>query len=86
MRAACPLFDLSCSFPREEATIRSPLLSPQQPKSSCAAVYRLSFQQEVVVGLDCSDMSELSHWPTCRPVGKRGHVPRRPKKSRMNTV
>ena len=23
--------------------------------------------------MDCSDMSELSHWPTCRPVGLRIH-------------
>ena len=32
-------------------------------------------------GLDCSDMSELSRWPTCRPAGKRGHVPRSPKRA-----
>ena len=34
----------------------------------------------MVVGVDCSDMSELSHWPTCRPVGKRGTCPTQSKR------
>ena len=36
--------------------------------------------------MDCSDMPELSPWPTCRPGGKRGHVPRSPKEAFRHAV
>ena len=55
-----------------------PAMAAQQPPLSHyqhTGVTESGGQARCHHGVDCSDMSELSHWPTCRPVGKRGHVP-----------